>query len=164
MERNKHAFDFREIGPASIVAAAADAVGERYEQAGCRLEVQVEPGLPLVSADPDAMTTALVNLLDNACKYTTDDKQIALRAYADDGRVSFDVTDNGIGLSRAACKRVFERFYQVDRELSRSRGGCGLGLSIVEFIVQGHGGSVNVRSQPGQGSTFAIALPRAAEN
>jgi signal transduction histidine kinase len=58
---------------------------------------------------------------------------------------------------------VFQRFYQVDRHLSRSRGGCGLGLSIVEFIVRGHGGTVQVRSQPGQGSTFTITLPGAMD-
>jgi signal transduction histidine kinase len=101
--------------------------------------------------------------LDNAYKYTNDEKQIALRAYAEDGQVCFAVADNGIGLSRAACKKVFQRFYQVDRQLSRSRGGCGLGLSIVEFIVQGHGGTVQVRSQPGQGSTFTIVLPCSTE-
>ena len=164
MERNKRAFSFSPIEPAAIVASAADAVRERFEQSGCRFEVQVEPDLPPVTADADAMTTALVNLLDNAWKYTEADKQIALRAYGDDGRVCFAVSDNGIGLSRAACKRVFERFYQVDRELSRSRGGCGLGLSIVEFIVKGHGGDVTVRSRPGQGSTFTIVLPRADES
>ncbi len=160
MERNKRAFSFSPIAPAAIVASAADAVRERFQQAGCRFDAQVEPGLPPVNADADAMTTALVNLLDNAWKYTEADKQIALRAYGDGGRVSFAVCDNGIGLSRAACKKVFERFYQVDRELSRSRGGCGLGLSIVEFIVKGHGGDVTVRSRPGQGSTFTITLPR----
>jgi signal transduction histidine kinase len=161
MERNKRAFSFSPIAPAAIVASAADAVRERFQQSGCRFDVQVEPDLPPVNADADAMTTALVNLLDNAWKYTEADKQISLRAYGDDGRVSLAVSDNGIGLSRAACKKVFERFYQVDRELSRSRGGCGLGLSIVEFIVKGHGGDVTVRSRPGQGSTFTILLPRA---
>jgi signal transduction histidine kinase len=164
MERNKQAFSLERIEPAAIVAAAADAVRERFEQSGCRFDVHVEPDLPTVAADADAMTTALVNLLDNAWKYTEADKQIALRAYADDGRVYFAVSDNGIGLSRAACKRVFERFYQVDRELSRSRGGCGLGLSIVEFIVKGHGGEVSVHSRPGQGSTFIIVLPRADDS
>ncbi len=159
MERNKRAFDFREVEPAAIVAAAAEAVDERFQQAGCRFEVQVRTDLPPIAADPDAMVTALANLLDNACKYTDDDKRIALRASCDRGQVCFEVSDNGIGLSRAACKKVFQRFYQVDRELSRSRGGCGLGLSIVEFIVQGHGGSVSVRSQPNKGSTFTIAVP-----
>ena len=161
MERNKHAFAPSEIAPADVVAAAADAVGERFGQPGCRFEVCAQPDLPPIMADADAMTTALVNLLDNAYKYSEDDKRISLRAHADGSWVFFDVTDNGIGLSRAACRRVFERFYQVNRELSRSRGGCGLGLSIVEFIAGEHGGRVSVRSQPGRGSTFTIALPRA---
>jgi signal transduction histidine kinase len=164
MERNKQAFSLAAVEPAAIVAAAADAVRERFEQSGCRFDVEVEPGLPSVTADVDAMTTALVNLLDNAWKYSEADKQITLRAYADGGRVALAVSDNGIGLSRAACKRVFERFYQVDRQLSRSRGGCGLGLSIVEFIVKGQGGEVTVRSRPGQGSTFTIILPRTDES
>jgi signal transduction histidine kinase len=159
MERNKHAFTPSEIAPADVIAAAADAAGERFSQAGCRLEVYAEPDLPPIMADADAMTTALVNLLDNAYKYTDSDKQISLRAHTDGSWVYFDVADNGIGLSRAACRRVFERFYQVDRELSRSRGGCGLGLSIVEFIAREHGGRASVRSQPERGSTFTIAIP-----
>jgi signal transduction histidine kinase len=160
MERNKRAFTFAEIEPAAVVASAVDAVRERFDQSGCRFDVQVEPDLPQINADADALTTAIVNLLDNAWKYTDADKHIILRAYRDADSVSLSVTDNGIGLSRVACKRVFERFYQVDRELSRTRGGCGLGLSIVEFIVQGHGGQVTVQSQPGRGSTFTITLPR----
>ncbi|MCE5301781.1 MAG: HAMP domain-containing histidine kinase [Planctomycetaceae bacterium] len=160
MERNKHAFTLGQLAPADVVAAAVDAAGERFHQDSCRLEVQVEPDLPSIAADADAMTTALVNLLDNAYKYTGDDKQIALRARTDGDWVFFDVTDNGIGLRRAACRRVFERFYQVDRKLSRARGGCGLGLSIVEFIVREHGGRVGVRSRLGQGSVFTVAIPR----
>ena len=159
MERNKQAFRPSQLEPADLVAAAVDAAGDRFHQDGCHLEVHLPPGLPPIMADADAMTTALVNLLDNAYKYTDSDKRLSLRAYADDGWVCFDVADNGIGLSRAACRRVFERFYQVDRELSRTRGGCGLGLSIVEFIAREHGGRVSVRSQPGQGSTFSIAIP-----
>jgi signal transduction histidine kinase len=164
MERNKQAFSFSPIEPAAIVAAAVDAVRERFEQSGCRFETQVEPDLPMVMADADAITTALVNLLDNAWKYTDADKHIVLRADGNASVVCFGVTDNGIGLSRSACKKVFQRFYQVDRELSRSRGGCGLGLSIVEFIVLSHGGWVTVQSQPGRGSTFTITLPKAAES
>lgn len=159
MERNKHAFRPSPLEPADVVAAAVDAAGDRLHQDGCRLEVHVAPDLPPLMADADAMTTALVNLLDNAYKYSDGDKRISLRAYADGGWVCFDVTDNGIGLSRAACRRVFERFYQVDRELSHTRGGCGLGLSIVEFIAREQGGRVSVRSQLGQGSTFSIAIP-----
>ena len=67
--------------------------------------------------------------------------------------------DNGIGLSPRDTKRIFKRFYQVDQRLSRSAGGCGLGLSIVKFIVTAHDGNVRVESQPGRGSTFIISLP-----
>jgi signal transduction histidine kinase len=115
-----------------------------------------------VVADPDALVTALVNLLDNAYKYSGDHKQIALTAGAENGAVFFAVKDNGIGLSPRDTKRIFKRFYQVDQRLSRTAGGCGLGLSIVKFIVSAHHGTVRVESQPGRGSTFVISLPGAA--
>jgi len=112
-------------------------------------------------ADADALVTAVVNLLDNAYKYSGDEKQITLGASAENGAVFFAVKDNGIGLSPRDTKRIFKRFFQVDQRLSRSSGGCGLGLSIVKFIVTAHHGSVRVESQPGRGSTFTISLPRA---
>jgi signal transduction histidine kinase len=161
MERNKQAFSLAPVEPVTIVASAIDAVHERFEQSHCRFEYEIQPDLPPIMADADAMTTALVNLLDNAWKYTDDDKHIVLRASASAEGVCFAVADNGIGLSRSACKKVFQRFYQVDRELSRTRGGCGLGLSIVEFIVHAHAGRVTVESQPGRGSTFTVILPKA---
>jgi signal transduction histidine kinase len=118
--------------------------------------------LPQVDADPDALITVLLNLLDNAFKYTNQDKHIVLRAFADNGHVCFEVQDNGIGLSRRAAQKVFERFYRVDDELSRSAEGSGLGLSIVRFIVDAHGGTVTVRSELGEGSTFTVRLPALA--
>ena len=86
-------------------------------------------------ADADALVTAVVNLLDNAYKYSGEEKQITLSASAENGSVFFAVKDNGIGLSPRDTKRIFKRFFQVDQRLSRSGGGCGLGLSIVKFIV-----------------------------
>ena len=117
------------------------------------------PGLPRILADTDAMVTALLNLLDNAYKYTGDDKRIALSAYADGADVCFAVQDNGIGLSGRATGKIFERFYQVDRSLARDGSGCGLGLGIVRFIVRSHGGRVDVESKPAVGSKFTITLP-----
>jgi len=159
MERNKRAFEFAPVSPADIVADAVRAAGERFSGAGCQFTVDVADALPTITADRDAMVTVLLNLLDNACKYTGADKRISLAAFAEDGRVCFRVTDNGIGLSRRAVRRVFDRFYQVDRSLSRPAGGCGLGLSIVRFIVDAHGGAVIVASRSGEGSTFTVRLP-----
>jgi len=159
MERNKRVFEFSDMRPEEIVNEAAGAVRERVEASGCSFDVEVERGLPEITGDRDALVTVLLNLLDNAYKYSRNDKHVALRAYAADGNVCFEVEDHGIGLSRRAAKKVFDRFYQVDRSLSRSAGGCGLGLSIVEFVVAAHGGSVGVESQPGKGSRFTVKLP-----
>jgi signal transduction histidine kinase len=82
-----------------------------------------------------------------------------LHAYREAGQVVFEVEDNGIGISPRDQKRIFRRFYQVDQRLARATGGCGLGLSIVEFIARAHGGAVRVKSQPGAGSTFRVSLP-----
>jgi signal transduction histidine kinase len=162
MERNKYAFGFREVPANAIVEGAVTAVRERFNEPGCQFTIHIPPALPSVMADPDALVTALVNLLDNAYKYSGEEKQITLKAGADNGAVFFAVEDNGIGLSARDTKRIFKRFYQVDQRLSRTAGGCGLGLSIVKFIVSAHHGSVRVESQPGRGSTFVISLPSMA--
>ena len=101
----------------------------------------------------------LLNLLANAHKYSGEHKHVTMRAYANDAELCIEVADNGIGLSRRAMRNVFDRFYQVDQRVSRSVGGCGLGLSIVKFVVDAHGGSVHVASKPGEGSTFTVRLP-----
>ncbi len=164
MERNKRRFEFAAVRVGEVVQEALDAAGERFASPGCRVTVDVATHLPPVRADRDALVTVLLNLLDNAYKYSEDDKQITVRAHVpSDGRsvVRLEVQDNGIGLSRRAARKVFDRFYQVDQRLSRRAGGCGLGLSIVEFIVTAHGGSVGVTSQLGKGSTFQVDLPAA---
>ncbi|MHC4591174.1 MAG: ATP-binding protein [Planctomycetota bacterium] len=159
MERNKQVFDSLDVQPGEVVNAAADVVRSRFEAQGCRLDVEVAPDLPPVVGDADALVTMLLNLLDNAFKYSEDDKQIAVRAYASDESICLEVEDNGIGLSSRAARKVFDRFYQVDSSLSRSVGGAGLGLSIVKFIVDAHGGSISVTSRPGEGSVFRVKLP-----
>lgn len=159
MERNKQSFEFTDVKIDTIVSSALDAVRERFESPRCRLDVDIAPGLPTIHGDSDALTTVLINLLDNAYKYSGDEKHIILRAYADNGNICLGLKDNGVGLSRRDAKKIFGRFYQLDQSMSRSGGGCGLGLSIVQFIVSAHGGSVSVASQPGKGSTFTVRLP-----
>jgi signal transduction histidine kinase len=159
MERNKQAFEKVRVEPAEVARAAAEAVTERRAAEASRLDVEIAPDLPDIVGDREALSTVIVNLLDNACKYSDNDEEIVLRAYGENGRVVFDVEDHGIGLSRRAAKRVFERFYQVDSDLSRRGSGVGLGLAIVKFIVDAHGGEVSVTSQAGVGSTFRVKLP-----
>jgi len=159
MERNKQAFLMAETSPAAIAHDAAEAVKTKFSKGQCDFEVNIGEDLPDVLADRDAMVTVLVNLLDNAYKYSYDDKQIELRVSPYDGLVCFCVSDNGIGMSRRAARNIFNRFYQADRSLSRGAEGCGLGLSIAKFIVDAHKGTISIDSKPGEGSTFTVKLP-----
>ena len=155
LERNKFKFKFGSVRPVEIVLSAVAAFGERSRS----LESRVAENLPAMRADTDALVTALLNLLDNAWKYTGDTKHIVLRAEARNGHVSFSIADNGIGLSPGEAKRVFDRFYRSDQRLASGTSGCGLGLSIVQSIVEAHHGTVRVESEPGRGSTFTIEIP-----
>jgi len=161
MERNKAKFDQKVLQTGEIVDAALESIGNRLHAPGCRLEVDLQEPLPAVIGDRDALVTVFVNLLDNALKYTGESKEICLRGFASNGNVCFEIEDNGIGFPRSASKKIFERFYQVDRTLSRRAGGCGLGLSIVQFILSAHNGSITAASRPGKGSTFTVLLPAA---
>jgi signal transduction histidine kinase len=154
IERNRQRFDFHSIDPAEVANSATGILRERFQA-----EVDIESDLPRIRADPDALLTALVNLLDNAYKYTPNEKRIRLTVRAEGDEVVFAVEDNGIGIAAREHKRIFRRFYQVDSRLARETGGCGLGLSIVDSIVRAHGGSVRVTSQVGSGSTFRVCLP-----
>jgi len=159
MERNKQAFQIRPTSPATIAYNAAEAVRTKFDRPNCHFETEIPEGLPDVMADQDAMVTVLVNLLDNAYKYSRDDKDITLRVTSENQSVRFAVSDNGVGIPRRALQRIFKRFYQVDRTLSRRAEGCGLGLSIAKFIVDAHAGTIRVESRPGHGSTFTVTLP-----
>lgn len=161
MERGKHHFRFAELDLNSLVSSVADAARRRFQSHPVDFQVEVKSTLPTLRADEDALTTVLVNLLDNACKYSGSDKRIILRAHADATQVTFEVQDNGIGLSEEERPRVFERFYQADQSLTRRGGGCGLGLSIVQYIVRSHRGTIEVESEPGEGSLFRVRLPLA---
>ncbi|OHB85163.1 MAG: hypothetical protein A2Z38_12275 [Planctomycetes bacterium RBG_19FT_COMBO_48_8] len=158
MERNKQAFAMARTSPAAIARDAAEAVKTKFSKGKCSFEMNIPDDLPDVRADRDAMVTVLVNLLDNSYKYSYDDKQIKLSVFSEDGSVCFSVSDNGTGISRRSVKKIFKRFYQVDRSLARNAEGCGLGLSIAKFILDAHKGSITVSSKPSEGSIFTVRL------
>jgi signal transduction histidine kinase len=159
LDRGRQQFTLEPVEPSRLVETAVDAIRDRLP-ADCRLDLDIAPALPMVIADADALNTALVNLLENALKYTTGEKRIRVRASEDGGEfVRFDVTDNGIGIAAGEQRRIFRRFYRVDQRLSRETAGVGLGLSIVELVMRAHRGSVAVQSAPGAGSTFTLRVP-----
>jgi two-component system phosphate regulon sensor histidine kinase PhoR len=110
--------------------------------------------------DPVLLEQALVNLLDNAIKYSDPEKTVQLEASRSPHEIQIRVRDHGIGVEKKHLPRIFERFYRVDKARSRALGGTGLGLAIVKHIAHAHGGRVTVESTLGEGSLFTIHLPR----
>jgi signal transduction histidine kinase len=141
----------------STLAAEVLAVYEDIaEDKNIRLTSDVESGLTVV-ADARRLRQVLANLVDNAIKYTPSGGQVTVRARQDVGDVRIDVVDTGIGIPPHDLPRIWERLYRGDQ--SRAERGLGLGLSLVRAIVAAHGGTVEVVSEPGRGSTFTLRLP-----
>ena len=161
MESGKRSFQLQRQRVEEIVDAALQAFEPQRLAGATELTRSVEAGLPLVSADPQALTEALLNLLNNAHKYTGPQKRIAVTARREGGNVFIRVSDNGPGIPRRDQKRIFEKFYRAQDPLSRQIEGTGLGLAMVQHIVRAHGGWVGVESEVGKGAVFTIALPAA---
>lgn len=148
----------REIEAAAFLARVEETFRPLAAKKRQEFSVESEPGLSL-RADPELLDRAVGNLVDNAIKYTGEGGRIVVRASGEEGAVAFTVDDTGIGIPEAEQPRVFERFYRVEKSRSRDLGGTGLGLAIVKHVAQLHGGTVEVSSVPGQGSTFTLRLP-----
>jgi two-component system phosphate regulon sensor histidine kinase PhoR len=123
------------------------------------LKCDLESNLPALDIDREAVAGALLNLLQNAYKYSGEDKRIELKARREGRDVALEVRDFGVGIAARERKRIFERFYRVDNLLTRKTEGSGLGLAIAKRIVEAHGGRIQVKSELGKGSAFIVYLP-----
>jgi signal transduction histidine kinase len=148
--------------PADLGAVVRDVV-ESYrfpiEQHGFSFDVSIAEDLPDLEIDPAAVSQALINLVHNAMKYSADKKYVGLTVRRDAERVLVSVKDRGIGIPRAEQKKIFEKFYRVENSLVHTTKGSGLGLALVQHIMDAHGGSVELVSAPGEGSTFTLVFP-----
>jgi heavy metal sensor kinase len=126
---------------------------------GVRLTAENNSSSINLSGDKELITRMILNLLDNAVKYTPAGGEISLALTRQNGNAEIVVRDTGIGIPEADRQRIFDRFYRVDKARSRALGGAGLGLSIVRWIVEVHGGEIHIDSTPGRGSTFTVDLP-----
>jgi two-component system, OmpR family, sensor histidine kinase SenX3 len=147
-----------------LVNEAFDLVHAAADAAEVPLRVTPEPPEVQIVCDARQMRSAIVNLLDNAIKYSGPGQPVEIGASLRGDRVALIVRDYGIGIPTRDLERIFERFYRIDRARSRGTGGTGLGLAIVRHIVQAHGGEVDVESCEGEGSQFTLLLPLAARN
>ncbi|MNS81343.1 Non-motile and phage-resistance protein [compost metagenome] len=152
------------LQPTSFSGLVDDALASQSPAADKKaitLVNQVPAGLPLLQADPLRLTQVINNLLSNALKFTPPGGRVSVRADVTDGRLRCEVTDTGIGIAEADQPKLFQRFSQLDMSSTRAASGAGLGLSIVKAIVEAHGGTVGVTSEPGAGAAFWFTLPLA---
>jgi signal transduction histidine kinase len=158
VERGQELFSATWLPAPEALRQAANQVLPAAQTKHVRVEVEVEEGTR-VYADPSGLQTILINLLDNAVKYTPDGGTVSVTGRDVPSGYEIAVADTGIGIPPEHQARIFERFYRVDKARDRATGGTGLGLSIVKHTAEAHGGKVSVRSTPGQGSTFTVFLP-----
>jgi len=142
-----------------VVKDCARAAQVLASRKGVRLKLENDSTSIALNADEELIKRMILNLLDNAVKYTPEGGEISLALEKHNGSAEIVVRDTGIGLSQTDQQRVFDRFYRVDKARSRALGGAGLGLSIARSIVEAHGGNITVDSTPRHGSTFTVSLP-----
>ena len=159
IEAGRKEYRFAPTDVGRIVTEVVDAYRFQIEQQGFRLEVSIADDLPEVAGDKEALSQALLNLVNNSIKYTRDEKFLRLDVRHENGRVLISVADRGIGVAKSEQKKIFEKFYRAEDSLVHETKGSGLGLPLVRHIMEAHGGSVEVESVPGKGSTFTLVLP-----
>jgi signal transduction histidine kinase len=145
---------------AELLADVSTSFGGQADAAGIRLRTRVAEGLPTLTGDIGRLDQVLGNLVANALRHTGSGGTITLSAEPEGGQVCIMVRDTGEGIPAEDLPFIFDRFWRGDRSRSRADGaGSGLGLVIARYLVQAHGGRIDVESQPGQGTTFAVRLP-----
>lgn len=152
-----------ERGPVDLAALAGRQTAAMADQfARKHITLATELGPVVVDGDAGRLQQVLANLLSNALRYTDDGGRVTVRVFRFGGDAVVEVEDTGIGIAEADQEHVFDRFWRGEKSRSRSTGGAGIGLAVVEGLVQAHGGDVRVASVPGEGSTFRVTLPAAS--
>jgi signal transduction histidine kinase len=159
IEAGRKEYEFKETDLPQLVRSTLDSYRFQIEQHGFTFEENIASDIPPINVDREAIARSLLNLVNNALKYSKDKKFIGVNLYRANGTVKLEVQDHGIGIPASEQEKIFEKFYRCGDPLVNNIKGSGLGLSLVRHIVRAHGGDVHVESTPNKGSKFTIALP-----
>ena len=162
LEAGQRTFRFTAVDVGEVLHETVDSFRLRVEDQGFTLKLDLPDSLPPVRGDASAIAQCLLNLFDNAVKYSKERKEIRVSAAAREGFVTISVADRGIGIAARDQKRIFEKFVRLEDGLVHDVKGTGLGLSLVQQIIRAHGGRIEVHSVPQEGSTFTLWIPRAS--
>ena len=159
MEAGKKQYAFAPVAFNEIIQRIAATYSHQLHQSGFTLTEKYALDLPVIQADREAVSEALINIIDNAIKYSGDQRSIAIRTSLTTDGIMVEVEDQGIGIAPEHQKKIFEKFYRVSSPLIHNTKGSGLGLSLVRHIMDAHGGAATVTSAQGRGSTFRLTFP-----
>jgi signal transduction histidine kinase len=162
IEAGRKEYEFQETNLGELVHSTLESYRFQIQQNGFAFEENISPDIPPVKVDREAIARSLLNLVNNALKYSSDRKFIGVSLYRSDSSINLEVRDSGIGIPANEQEKIFEKFYRCGDPLVHNVKGSGLGLSLVRHIARAHGGDVLVESAPEKGSKFTIALPFAA--
>lgn len=150
---------FEATNVAQLITRQIEAYRYKIQSEGFQVTAEIDSGIPDTLADPNSITMAFFNLLDNSVKYSGERKCIRVRVRRSDGFVDVAVQDDGLGIPAGEQQKVFEKFYRGSNAVNRKIRGSGIGLSITKHVAEMHGGTVLVESEPGKGSTFTLRIP-----
>jgi signal transduction histidine kinase len=163
MEVGARQYRFELLETESFFRGVVEEFAQEARERGYSVDIAQQGHLSRVQADREALARALWNLLDNAVKYSPQNKTVWAEAACENGRVAIRVSDKGLGIAPHEQKQIFKKFVRANSADAAGAKGTGLGLTMVQHIVAAHGGQVHVDSEPGVGSTFTILLPSAKE-
>ena len=158
-ESGKRTYHFDSVDASALIHSVCETYRHHLESNGFQFQCVSPPEEVTISADRDALTECIINLIDNAQKYSDKTKEIAVTLTADSNKAIIEVADKGIGIPGEYQKRIFEKFFRVPSGSVHNTKGAGLGLALVFSIIKAHSGTIALKSEPGSGSTFTITLP-----
>ena len=159
IEAGRKAYKFADADIGEVIENVISGYKHQIINSGFDLKTNIPKNLPTISIDRDAISQAILNLLDNAAKYSAETKEISVDVKTQDSFLRIEIADRGTGIPRAEQKKIFEKFYRVGNGLIHDVKGSGLGLSLVKHIIEAHRGKISVESEAGKGSRFIIRLP-----
>jgi len=159
MESGRKVFNVENIDLNQVISNVLDMYVFHLEQKGFKYEIQLFDGKLPISGETQGISEAVINLLDNAMKYSPETKEVFIRTGLTDQYCWFEIEDKGEGISSSEQDRIFEKFYRVSTGLVHNTKGSGLGLSLVDYTMEAHGGNISLKSKLGKGSEFRLNFP-----
>ncbi len=159
MDAGVKEYNFREEDLAETIRSSLEAYKYQISDSGFNIETELPAKQVILKMDRDAISQVLLNLLNNAVKYSDEEKYIQVKVWEDSDTAMFSVADHGVGIKREEIKKIFDKFYRAPTAETGETRGSGLGLTLANHIVEAHGGRIDVESEVGKGSTFIVSIP-----